>query len=146
MLVKSKSKNTKKRKSLQDTTGWFELVERKDEFLDIIRILNRYYSMHPPTHHPSDAYLFREKMIQCSRDMLRIYLKNFGEYEFLVTVKIIDDNREQMESWIHVDGIMQERDQLLQEGKSKHPVHNIICITDLFQKSCRKLEEELDIE
>ena len=149
MLVRSKRKTKLRQDSPADARlGWFELVERKEEFLDIIRVLNRYYAMNPSADHPNDSFRFREKMLASPLDEVKIYMKRFGDYEFLITVKLHDGKKERVESWIHVDGIQQERDELEQETqrKKKNPVFNITCVSDLFSSSCKLWDEELAID
>ncbi|MEM7182211.1 MAG: hypothetical protein AAF518_14950 [Spirochaetota bacterium] len=147
MLVRSKRKAKFRQNDPVDARlGWFELVDRKEEFLDIIRVLNRYYAMNPSTDHPNDSFRFREKMLASPREEVKIYMKRFGEYEFLITVKINDGKKESVESWIHVDGIQQERDELDQESQKSNPVFTITCISDLFVSSCQLWEEELEVE
>ena len=66
---------------------------------------------------------------------LRIFLKKFGVYEFLIVVEITQPTQEElslfplstkkMDSWIHIDGVSQERVYMKEKGRLEHPVFKI---------------------
>lgn len=115
---------------------WYELVFRKEDFLHIINVLNRYYDMYPPKNHPSESHQFREDLTRTPVQNIRIFLKKFGDYEFLISAEILEADNKRMDSWIHVDGIKQERNELEGKGIHDHPVFQIVCLTDLYEDSC----------
>ncbi|HMV42763.1 MAG TPA: hypothetical protein PK079_13050 [Leptospiraceae bacterium] len=137
-MSKTNLKVKKNKKKLKST--WFELISNKEEFKNIVNILNRYYNLNPTKNHPSPAHLFREEVVQTDEGNLRIFLKKFGEFEFLIVVEISSASGKKMDSWIHIDGIAQERLALSSQGISNHPVFQIISMDDLFQKNCQEVE------
>lgn len=80
-----------------------------------------------------------------SDESFRVYLKRFGNYEYLVTAEIIEGNSSRMDSWIHVDGIKQERDELLSQGNLSHPVHAVISLSDLYSGACEETPEGFEL-
>jgi len=117
----------------QQEAKWHELIKQKDKFIEIIRVLNRFYQMHPAIIKTNSTQLFREEIVEIAPVDLRICIRKIGNYEYLIKVIILETGKQ--ESWIHVDGIQQERDELLQDGKTAHPVHGITNLTDLFKQS-----------
>ena len=123
---KSKPKKTKKK------TGWYELTSSKEDFQNIVRVLNRYYDLFPSANHPTPAHVFREDIVQSTVENLRVFLKKFGTYEFLIVVEISNEKGARMDSWIHIDGVSQERVTMTEKGNLEHPVFRIVCLEDLF--------------
>ena len=99
--------------------------ESKEEFLNIVRILNRFYGEN--SEFADKGHAFRVEFAKQPVSNVDIKMKRFGEYEYLITAIIISENK--TETWIHVDGIAEERKQL----PSSHPVHEIICLQDIFE-------------
>lgn len=141
-MPKTQEKTTKtKVKKSKKQTGWYELIQEKEEFKNIVRILNRYYNINPPNNHPSNAHTFREDIVQANLDDLRIFLKKFGNYEFLIVVEISSPKGVRMDSWIHIDGVSQERIVMKEKGKLDHPVFRIVSMEDLFLSHCKPVEK-----
>ena len=69
---------------------WYEVTGEleKAEFKKIVHILNRYYDLNPSMSHPTPAHIFRQEIVASENKDLRIFLKQFGNYEFLVVVEI----------------------------------------------------------
>lgn len=111
---------------------WKELTSRKDEFLHILRILNHYYEMRGQTR--NDLYSFRQKLVESPPDSITIYLAKIGPYEYFVRGSL-ERNFEASESWIHIDGIAEERDKFRDLGNLEHPVFSITCLGDLFESA-----------
>lgn len=55
-------------------------------------------------------------------------------YIYTVTVSQRDSVSSFTTSWTHEDGIAEERIEL--KGKPDHPVHTIVCLSDLFTNEC----------
>jgi len=141
-MPKTQEKTTKtKDKKSKKQTGWYELIAEKEEFKNIVRILNRYYNLNPSENHPSPAHTFREDIVQAKLDELRIFLKKFGSYEYLVVVEISTEKGARMDSWIHIDGVSQERIVMTEKGKLDHPVFRIISMEDLFLLHTKPVEK-----
>jgi hypothetical protein len=138
--------------------NWYEVTGEIDkvEFKNIVQILNRFYNLSPTKGHPTPAHIFREEIVITENKDLRIFLKQFGTYEFLIVVEIsfqpkektnssfeketeikenlFPEQRRKMDSWIHVDGISQERILMKEKGILKHPVFNITSLQDILLK------------
>ncbi|MBK8397138.1 MAG: hypothetical protein IPL26_18130 [Leptospiraceae bacterium] len=133
-MPKTKEKETKPKDSKPNKkNGWYELVSEKAEFQNIVRILNRYYNLNPQTNHPTPAYVFREEIVLAKLESIRIFLKKFGSFEFLVVVELSSEKGNRMDSWIHIDGVSQERVIMTEKGNLQHPVFSITCLEDLYK-------------
>ncbi|EKJ87252.1 hypothetical protein CLV96_2809 [Leptospira meyeri] len=107
---------------------WRELVTKKEEFLHILRILNHYYEMRGETK--SKQYAFRRHLVESSPESVQIFFSKLGPFEYQVACRILPE--EQVETWIHIDGIAEERERLKQIGNTEHPVFSLVCLGDLF--------------
>jgi|JI9StandDraft_2_1071091.scaffolds.fasta_scaffold40571_3 hypothetical protein len=140
----AKVKEKKSRK--KNNSYWFELMQEKEEFKRIVSILNRFYNLQPSAKHPTPAHVFREEIVLAEVDKLRIFLKKFGSFEFLVVVEIATELGKKMDSWIHIDGIAQERLIMKEKGKLDHPVFKITSLDDLYQKYTIELEKGFELK
>lgn len=140
--TKVKEKKSRKRKN----SYWFELMQEKKEFKKIVSILNRFYNLQSSANHPTPAHIFREEVVLADVDKLRIFLKKFGSFEFLVVVEIATELGNKMDSWIHIDGIAQERLIMKEKGKLDHPVFKIISLDDLYQNYTIELEKGFELK
>lgn len=109
---------------------WRELLERKDDFLHILRILNHYYENQSQTK--NQLYLFRKELVERDPETIRIFLAKIGTYEYFVSASLSLDPNE-TETWIHVDGIAEEREKLKAIPNLDHPVFSLVCMSDLFE-------------
>ncbi|TGK86298.1 hypothetical protein EHQ23_07795 [Leptospira bourretii] len=107
---------------------WRELVTKKEEFLHILRILNHYYEMRGETK--SKQYAFRRHLADSSPESVQIFFSRLGPFEYQVACRVLPE--EQVETWIHIDGIAEERERLKQIGNTEHPVFSLVCLGDLF--------------
>lgn len=113
---------------------WRELKTQKSEFQEMVVALNRFYSLH--LHYVNtDTFQFRKEICTTTPDNLEIFLQKFGEYEYLIYVTIKSGENTKKDSWIHIDGIKQERDELLKTGNNTHNVFELICLSDLYDVS-----------
>lgn len=58
-------------------------------------------------------------------------VKDLGEFVYHVNALYMNDGNECKTAWIHEDGIRAERVAV----KADHPVHKIVCVTDIFERS-----------
>ncbi|MCT8334732.1 hypothetical protein NUH30_13690 [Leptospira sp. 85282-16] len=107
---------------------WRELVTKKEEFLHILRILNHYYEMRGETK--SKQFAFRRSLADSAPESVQIFFSRLGPFEYQVACRILPE--EQIETWIHIDGIAEERERLKQIGNTEHPVFSLVCLGDLF--------------
>ncbi|EOQ90239.1 hypothetical protein LEP1GSC202_0518 [Leptospira yanagawae serovar Saopaulo str. Sao Paulo = ATCC 700523] len=108
---------------------WRELVNKKEEFLHILRILNHYYEMRGETK--SKQFGFRRQLADSDPNRVQIFFAKIGNFEYQVACRILPN--EDTETWIHIDGIAEERERLLTIGNTEHPVFSLVCLGDLFK-------------
>jgi len=127
------SKSKKKKKSQAPSKEkWMTLTSNVREFLHILKVLNRFYDSHgvPNT---TECHLFRKRMVEVGDpSLMHIHICKIGSYEFLIHCRLVGENKES--TWIHVDGIAEERERLIKISIDNHPVFGIACMTDLFEK------------
>lgn len=101
-----------------------------EDFQKILKVLVRFYdAVLSEREEKNQSHEFRKALSQMTdTKKVEIYLRKFGKYEYLVYA----DMNGETESWIHVDGIAEEREQL--KGKD-HPVHTIVCMSDIYKKA-----------
>jgi len=133
------------RKTYQPETGdvWFELKSRKVEFLEILNLLikfdektgrfRRYDS--PWTH------WLRRSVASADPDQTRIIIRNLGEFVYSVVLQSQSPPGLAICSYVHEDGIRIERD----ATDSSHPVHSIVCLTDLFENDAAPIVDLGDL-
>lgn len=114
---------------------WKELKTNKTEFQKIVSVLNRFYNQNPEYSPKSESQVFREEFAVANQENVRIYLQKFGKYEYLVAAEISTGNENKKETWIHIDGIQQEREEFKKKGEKDHPVFHLTCLTDLYKIS-----------
>ena len=112
-------------KAVKET--WKEIKEETDkkEFQKIIHILNRYYALSGVKNE------FREKLVLANSESFTVKLKAMAGNAFSVLVEL--DNV--LETWIHLDGIVEERKTMTEKGNLDHPVFKIVCLTDLYKNA-----------
>jgi hypothetical protein len=137
----SASKRSSKKIKTPNNSEWMELIEEKDVFKHTVNIMNRYYSLHPSANHPTPTHLFREELVRTESESLRIFMKKFGRFEIFVVVEIHTGQGKKMDSWIHIDGISQEREMMTERGNTDHPVFKIVSMLDIFGRSTKKVEK-----
>lgn len=130
---------------MEDNQGadWIELMERKDEFLHILRILNHYYEMQSQTK--NHLYEFRRQLVDSPPQKIQIFLSKIGKYEYFVKASLASGSGD-FETWVHIDGIAEERDNLKVIGKIDHPVFSITCLTDLYESATQTMNMKFDSE
>lgn len=110
--------------------NWVDLTEESvSEFQKIVNVLNRYYEAFAKKDEISDTQKFRKFICTVPSTDLKVQVKKFGEFEFLIKA----ESGERSDSWIHVDGIAEER-KGLQNSNPNHPVFGITCLSDLYYK------------
>lgn len=110
---------------------WRELVTKKEEFLHILRILNHYYEMRGETK--SKQFGFRRLLADSDPNTVQIFFAKIGSFEYQVACRLLPN--EDTETWIHIDGIAEEREKLRGIGNTEHPVFSLVCLGDLFEIS-----------
>jgi hypothetical protein len=112
------------------------------EFQNILRILNRYYDAFSSDKDKTETQKFREEASLIQPEKLEFFVKKFGNYEYLIYSEIKENGEKvRSDTWIHIDGIGEERDLFTSKDILTHPVHNILCMRDLYKDSKALTEE-----
>lgn len=125
----AKTKTTvKTAKAVKET--WKEITNETDkkEFQKIVNILNRYYTIAEGKENE-----FRKKLVLEKPENFTVKLKFTEGNSFSVLVEL--DNV--LETWIHIDGIFDERKIMTEKGNLAHPVFKIVCLTDLYENAVK---------
>jgi|JI8StandDraft_1071087.scaffolds.fasta_scaffold151504_1 hypothetical protein len=117
---------------MQKISEWMELNENKLEFLHILRVLNRYYEAKGAQSLNNTSHEFRKELTEKKESDFQVFLKKFGDFEFLVHAKIGQKPSQKSDTWIHIDGIAEEREQLIKSGITDHPIFSIVGLRDLY--------------
>jgi len=137
------NEKSNKQKSMEAIPGEWKKLNSKGiiEFQNITRILNRYYTAFTTEEKKTNTQKFREEISYANPDNLEIFAKKFGVYEYLIYCEILE-NKEKVKSdtWIHIDGIAEERDVFMKKEILSHPVYNIVCMLDIFNE-CETLSD-----
>lgn len=128
---------SEKQVCMESIPGEWKILTREGtlEFQNILRILNRYYDAFNASKEKSATQKFREDVSLLPDSKVEIYTKKFGKYEYLMYCEVVEDGeRSRSDTWIHIDGIAEERDVLHEKTIESHPVYNIVCMRDIFEK------------
>lgn len=121
---------------------WKELKSQKKEFIKIVSLLTEYdekTGRFRKYGERSDHFM-RKAVSIAAEDSIRVFLRSRGGYMYDVAVELHTGAGAVITNWIHEDGIRLERDEWRHDPD--HPVHSIVCITDLFEKNAEPLSEE----
>lgn len=163
-LVKSAQRTgNQKRKEPKGNKIWRKIANVKENgkcaFMDMLQVLNRFYEATQVTE--DDSMRFRKDLVAGSiieasgrkpkryNDLFlaatSIYIRKFGAYEYLVYVAVDSEGNHRSDSWIHIDGIAEEREQLTKKGVTDHPVFTITCMSDLYEHAVKaELEDPIN--
>ncbi|MCE9597477.1 MAG: hypothetical protein K8S54_05870 [Spirochaetia bacterium] len=123
--------------------GWRELTQKKEEFSKIIRLLvefdektGRYLKYNDP-----ETHFMRRAIAVADPAKLRVFLRDLGGFVYSIVAELRSTAGVTSTAWIHEDGIRQERE----GAETTHPVHSIVCVTDLYSESCECIPEETGV-
>lgn len=125
----AKTKTTvKTAKAVKET--WKEITNETDkkEFQKIVNILNRYYTIAEGKENE-----FRKKLVLEKPENFTVKLKFTEGNSFYVLVEL----DKVLETWVHIDGIFDERKIMTEKGNLAHPVFKIVCLTDLYENAVK---------
>ncbi len=109
-----------------------KLISRKNDFRKIVSTLNNFYIPKIPFSKLAEGQKMRIRLAQKKVKKFEAFLKKISDYEFIIFLQI----ENQFEPWIHLDGIREEKDRFLKEGKDDHPIFEHISISDLYENNC----------
>jgi hypothetical protein len=117
-----------KQQAMDQIDGDWKILNNSqvEKLVEILKILNRYYKS---LNRTSEGMTFRER--SCEEGIKKAFkIKKFGQYEYLIYATLNDTEED---SWIHIDGIAEERKLMLERGIDTHPVFNITCLQDIYE-------------
>ncbi|MBL8021490.1 MAG: hypothetical protein JNM27_17605 [Leptospirales bacterium] len=122
---------------------WRELTVKKEEFCKIVRLLvefdektGRYLKYNDP-----ETHFMRKAVSVADTSRIRIFLRDLGGYVYSVVAELRSLAGTTATAWIHEDGICKERE----EAETNHPVHSIVCVTDLYLLARECFPEETGV-
>jgi hypothetical protein len=111
---------------------WHEITTGKKEFQKILRTMIRYYEYNSEIGNESPTHVFRKEVTDLDPSQFRVYLKRYSDYEYLIYTEKTTTNSVESGVWIHIDGIRKEKEDLLMQGITNHPVFHIVSMSDLY--------------
>ncbi len=97
----------------------------KFNFQKIIKVLNSFQDKHGTEF--SKILDFRKRIELADVANFEIYVERQGSFEFGITCVYGDE----VNNWIHIDGIAEERKRYTEKGIFNHPVFEITCLSDI---------------
>jgi hypothetical protein len=111
---------------------WHEITTGKKQFQDILKTMISYYEYNSNEIVESPTHLFRKKITELNPNQIRVYVKRYSDYEYLIYTESNASKSSESGYWIHIDGIRKEKEDLLIQGVTNHPVFQIISMSDLY--------------
>lgn len=113
---------------------WIELTSKREEFTKIVKLLvafdqntGRY-----ARYENESSHWLRKAVSVAEPDALRVILKHLGGFVYSVVTEQRTESGFCVTCWVHEDGIRSEREDKMSEPR--HPVHSIVCVSDLYQE------------
>ncbi len=117
-------------KKIEQASAWKELVRRKEDFLKIVQFLvdfdektGRY-----ARYRDTETHFMRRAIASADAEKVRIFLRHLGGFVYSIVAEVQSPGGFVATAWVHEDGIRQERE----GAEPGHPVHQIVCVSDLF--------------
>lgn len=124
-----------------EISHWRELTTRKEEFQRILKLLIAFdekvgrhirYEAH-------ETHWARHAISSADPSRVRVLMKRISDCVYTIVCECRSSSAIIIASWVHEDGIKSERE----TAATDHPVHKIICISDLFEgDSMRAVDPE----
>lgn len=127
-------------KKSEKASTWRELVRRKEEFLKIVQLLVDFdektgrYARYKDT----ETHYMRRAIASADPEKVRIFLRELGGFVYSIVAEVQSAGGLVATAWVHEDGIRQERE----GAEKKHPVHHIVCVTDLYESAADDCDPE----
>ncbi|HBS07150.1 MAG TPA: hypothetical protein DEA96_19410 [Leptospiraceae bacterium] len=138
------------RKSMAQTmpTGkkeWREIQKGKESFQEIVKMLVEFdertgrHSYAPL----KECHYMRKAISVGDPENLLVMACAYPSHLYYVTARLSNQQGKVTTCWVHEDGVAAER--LDRKEEESHPVHQIVCLTDIFQQN-QKLQENAKID
>ncbi|MCR9143938.1 MAG: hypothetical protein NXI24_16955 [bacterium] len=129
-----------------ETTVWKEIVDRKKEFQEMLRLLLHFdeRSGRFREYSEPELHFMRKSAAVADAGGLRVYLRDLGARIYYVVLEVQLGGGRLSTAYVHEDGISLERANRCEEPE--HPVHHVTCLTDLYTAgpaTARVLPEDL---
>ncbi|MBL8020251.1 MAG: hypothetical protein JNM27_11345 [Leptospirales bacterium] len=123
--------------------NWRFLTLRRDEFSRILQLLVDFDEStgRAKRYRDPETHYMRRAIAVANPDQSRIFLRRIARDVFSIVAETKSDSGIVVTSLILEDGIHAER----ATKPAEHPVHQIICTSDLFQRDCESIEPLSDL-
>lgn len=110
---------------------WLELGQGAAEFQRILQLLVEYDERTGRSKRCAEPHLhlMRKAIALAPTEEVRIYACALGGFVYSLAAELQSACGRLATAWIHEDGIRLEREQF---SDPSHPVHSIVCLTDLL--------------
>lgn len=122
-----------------EISHWRELTTRKEEFQRILKLLvdfdektGRHIRYTDPETHWA-----RHAISSADPSRVRVLMKRISDCVYAIVCECRSSSAIIITSWVHEDGIRSER----KTATTDHPVHKIICISDLFEGDSMRADD-----
>lgn len=116
-------------------SDWIRIRTGISDFQRILQILNRFYRMTHSDGNENSSRTFREEFANAHPENIELFVRQKSRYEYLIFARLQDSRGDRTESWVHLDGIQEERDAFLEQGIRNHPVFWIQCLSDILSEN-----------
>jgi hypothetical protein len=127
-------------KKTEQASAWRELVRRREDFLKIVQLLvdfdektGRY-----ARYRDTETHFMRRAIASADPEKVRVFLRHIGGFVYSIVAEVQSPGGLVATAWVHEDGIRQERE----GAQPGHPVHSIVCVSDLFDADTDASEPE----
>ena len=118
-----------------DRSSWREIRLGKEKFQEIVKLLVEFdersgrHSYAPL----KECHFMRKAIALAEPEGLRILVRSYPGFLYYVAAELSNDQGMVTTCWVHEDGIKSERGD--HDSEPDHPVHGILCLTDLFEQN-----------
>lgn len=121
---------------------WREIVGRIGEFQVITGMLVDFdeRTARFELYSNAESHYLRKVVTICQAQHLRLFVRDEGSYLYTIVVEMRSPSGYIVATWVHEDGVQIERENFSDEPN--HPVHGILCLTDLLQSGTENVEEK----
>ncbi|MBI39218.1 MAG: hypothetical protein CMF59_18375 [Leptospiraceae bacterium] len=125
---------------------WRDIVRGKESFQEIVKMLVEFdertgrHSYAPL----KECHFMRKAISVAEPENLRILACSYPSHLFYVAARLSNQQGKLTTCWVHEDGVAAERKD--RRDEPDHPVHQIVCMTDLFEQNSEIVGETRGLE
>jgi len=122
---------------------WRLLQSRKEEFSRILQLLVDFDDKtgRALRYRDQETHHMRKAIAVGNPDLRRVYMRRIATDTFSIVSELICDAGMVVTGWLHEDGVHAER----AAQPPEHPVHSIICVSDLFENDSTQFAPTRDL-